>query len=214
MVRVCDDHGFFAGNSCPVCGDAGRHVLDEQQRIRLSKFMSGVLRHFPADVGLTLDDQGWANYDAFVDAVRDKYSWGNAEKVAAVIATDSKGRFERHDNQIRAVYGHSVDVNLESTDTEIPSRLYHGTESRNLDSIAEEGLEPMNRQHVHLSRTPQEARTVGARHASDPAILVIDSGAMARDGFEIDKRGRDTYTADSVPPEYIERYDDVASSDQ
>lgn len=202
------------GEACPVCGDAGRQILDENQRIHLSKFMSGVLRHFPTDVGVTLDEKGWTNYDAFVDAVTDNYSWAKSEQVAAVIATDSKGRFERQDEQIRAMYGHSVDVNLEPTETTIPSQLYHGTAPRNLDNIAEEGLKPMSRQQVHLSKTPQEAHTVGMRHASDPVVLVIDSGTMVQDGFEIDKRGRTTFTVDSVPPEYIERQDDVSSPDQ
>ncbi|WP_458191039.1 RNA 2'-phosphotransferase [Haladaptatus sp. NG-WS-4] len=87
MVRVCDDHGFFTGEVCPACGDTGRQILNENQRIRLSKFMSGVLRHFPIDVGLMLDEQGWTNYDAFVDAVTDKYSWAEPKHVAAVMAS-------------------------------------------------------------------------------------------------------------------------------
>ncbi|MFH5800623.1 RNA 2'-phosphotransferase [Haladaptatus sp. CMAA 1911] len=207
MVRTCDDHGFFVGESCPVCGDAGEEVIGENRRVRLSKFMSGVLRHFPADVGLTLNTRGWVDYDEFVDAVTDKYPWARPQQVAAVVATDSKGRFERRDDRIRAVYGHSVDVSVESTTTDVPNRLYHGTAPRNLDGIAEEGLKPMGRQQVHLSKTPREALAVGGRHADEPVVLVIDSETMTRDGFEIDKRGHDTYTVDAVPPEYIERRD-------
>ena len=214
MVRTCDDHGFFVGESCPVCGDAGGKVLSENRRVRLSKFMSGVLRHFPTDAGLTLDARGWVDYDAFVDAVTDNYSWAGPQQVAAVVATDSKGRFERRGNRIRAVYGHSIDVTLETAEADVPGRLYHGTAPRNLDDIAEEGLKPMSRQQVHLSGTPREARTVGERHASDPVVLMVDSEAMVRDGFEIDERGRDTYTVDSVPPEYVERRDRPSSTDQ
>lgn len=214
MVRTCNDHGHFVGESCPVCGDTGETVLGENRRVRLSKFMSGVLRHFPADVGLTLDTRGWVDYDAFVDAVTDNYSWAKPQQVAAVVTTDSKGQFERLDDRIRAVYGHSVDVSIQATEADVPTRLYHGTAPRNLDSIAEEGLKPMSRQHVHLSKTPREALAVGGRHADEPVVLVIDSETMARDGFEIDKRGHDIYTVDSIPPEYIEQRDESSPTGQ
>jgi putative RNA 2'-phosphotransferase len=105
-------------------------------------------------------------------------------------------------------------VTLEATKADVPSRLYHGTAPRNLDNIAEEGLKPMSRQQVHLSKTPREARTVGGRHADDPVVLVVDSETMVRDGFEIDERGRDTYTVDAVPPEYVERRDLPPSADR
>jgi putative RNA 2'-phosphotransferase len=103
MVRTCGDHGFFVGESCPICGEAGEKVLSENRRVRLSKFMSGVLRHYPADVGLTLDARGWVDYEAFLDAVTDNYSWAGPQRIAAVVATDSKGRFERRGERIRAV---------------------------------------------------------------------------------------------------------------
>lgn len=209
MIRVCDEHGFFEGETCPDCGDTGRHVLDANRRTRLSKFMSGALRHFPDDVGLTLDDRGWAAYEALVDAVTGKYSWATPEHVAAVIATDPKGRFERRGERVRAAYGHSVDVDLDPTDTMVPDRLYHGTAPRNLDAIAEEGLRPMGRQQVHLSATPAAAREVGQRHADSPVRLAIDARAMVDDGFAIDQRGTDTYTVDHVPPAYIEQVADL-----
>mgnify|MGYP006291938593 CR=1 FL=1 len=212
VLRVCDAHGFVADKSCPVCGDQGQHLLAEDRRLQLSKFLSGVLRHFPSDVGVSLDERGWAEYDQLVDAVTDKYPWAEPDHVAAVVATDSKGRFERQGDRVRAVYGHSVDVDLESTDADIPEQLYHGTAPRNLASICEDGLQPMNRQQVHLSQTPQEARTVGGRHTDDPVILVIDARAMQEDGFDIDQRGRTTYTVDRVPPTYINRRDDRRSS--
>lgn len=206
VIRACNDHGYVLGETCPVCGDEGRHVLDDDRRTRLSKFLSGALRHFPEDAGVSLDDRGWADYGTLVDAVVDRYHWADPKHVAAVIATDPNGRFERQGDRVRAAYGHSVDVDLDPTDSEVPDRLYHGTAPRNLDAIAEEGLRPMDRQQVHLSGTPEAARAVGERHAVDPVVLVIDAAAMERDGFEIDKRGVETYTVVRVPLAYIERF--------
>lgn len=124
-IRLCDDHGAFpAGREgCPVCDARGSELLSGSRRRRLSKFTSGALRHFPDDVGLELDDHGWVDYDDLAAAVDRKYDWARPDHVAAVIATDPKGRFERTDDsevadgtggRVRASYGHSVDVDLES----------------------------------------------------------------------------------------------------
>lgn len=69
MIRFCTDHGYVDGESCPVCDATGHRVLDDERRTRLSKFVSGALRHFPDDAGLSLDGGGWVAYDALVDAV-------------------------------------------------------------------------------------------------------------------------------------------------
>ncbi|SEW23547.1 RNA 2'-phosphotransferase [Natrinema salifodinae] len=222
-VRTCDDHGAFVADCerCPACDAPGARLLSGERRRRLSKFLSGALRHFPNDVGLELDERGWTAFDDLIDAVERTYDWATAEHVAAVIATDPKGRFERtrtdtaaeHDDagsrvRVRASYGHSVDVDLEPTDAPVPDDLYHGTAPATLDSIREEGLRPMNRQQVHLSGSRAAARRVGQRHADDPVLLAVDAAAMLADGHRIAKRGRETYTTDAVPPEYLSRVDD------
>ena len=171
--------------------------------MRLSKFMSGVLRHFPSDVEIELDDQGWTAYDALVESVLNQYSWSTPKQVAGIIATDPKGRYERDAGHVRATYGHSVDVNLETGDTSVPMELYHGTAPSNRAAIFREGLKPMNRQAVHLSETPAEAQNVGQRHAPEPLVLKIDSHGMMEDGHRITKRGDGIYTTDEAPPEYI-----------
>lgn len=207
MIRRCARHGYFDTEACPTCGETGREVLGDDRRTRLSKFVSGALRHFPGDAGLSLDDGGWVAFDALADAVADRYSWVDPEHVEAVVQTDPKGRFEREAGRIRAAYGHSVDVELGATEAPVPERLYHGTAPRNLEAITSEGLRPMGRQTVHLSETPAEAREVGLRHADAPVVPVVDAESMRRDGVEIDKRGDATYTVDRVPPTYLDRLD-------
>lgn len=204
-ARRCPDHGFFAGDDCPVCDAAGKGVLAGERRRRLSTFCSGALRHFPGDVGLSLDDGGWAGFDDLVAAAVRKYDWADRETVAAVVATDPKGRYERDGDRVRASYGHSVEVDLDAGDGSIPDTLYHGTDPANLDAIREEGLRPMGRQQVHLSGSAEAAREVGRRHAVDPVVLRVDAAAMRADGHEIAERGRETYTTDRVAPEYLER---------
>lgn len=237
-IRRCPDHGVFdagatkntentenrgntgdAGDAghCPVCGTEGELVLDGERRRRLSTFLSGVLRHFPEDVDVALDDRGWADYDRVVEAASGRYPWADREAVSAVVATDPKGRFEREGmggrgnregkEQIRAAYGHSVDVSLEAGEDSVPDQLYHGTAPRNRASISEEGLRPMDRHEVHLSGTPADARAVGARHTPEPIVFAVDACGLIENGHQVTKRGNGVYTTDRVPPRYLSEYD-------
>lgn len=202
MIRLCPEHGYFASDeadSCD-CGREGSAILSEQRRVRLSEFVSGALRHFPDDAGLTLDENGWTDYDALVDAVVSRYGWARPEHVDAVLATDPKGRFESDAGRVRAAYGHSVDVALDGeddTENEVPDTLYHGTARRNVSAIKKEGVVPKGRQEVYLSRTIEEARDVGARHG-DPVVFEVDA-----ENLDVERRGDTVYAVDDVPPEYL-----------
>ena len=211
-VRRCPVHGYVPGRRCD-CGREGDPVLDGDRRTRLSKFLSGLLRHFPDDYGVELDAGGWADRAAVEAVAADRYGWVDAEAVAAVVAADPKGRFETRSGEVRAAYGHSADVDLDVADgetpgeTDVPETLYHGTAPGNLDAILEEGLRPMERQAVHLSADVETARAVGRRHADEAAVLEVDAAGMRDDGFRVAERGPATYTAARVPPAYLSRLD-------
>ncbi|MFB6147001.1 MAG: RNA 2'-phosphotransferase [Halobacteriaceae archaeon] len=202
-LRRCPDHGPFGGDRCPDCGASGDPVLDADRRERLSRFLSGALRHFPDDADLDLDRHGWADWDALVAAATDRYAWADSGDVAAVVAADPEGRFERRDGEVRASYGHSVDVTLPEGDEAVPATLYHGTAPDRLDAILGEGLQPMSRQAVHLSGSREGALTVGERHASNPALLAVDAAGLTDAGVAVTRRGTDTYTASEVPPQFL-----------
>lgn len=202
-IRSCPDDGYFEGGECPVCGNAGERVVPASRRPQLSKFLSGALRHFPDDVGLAVDDAGWTDADALVRSTAEKYDWFAPEMLAAIVATDPKGRFERDGGRIRATYGHSVDVSLDATDSPVPDVLFHGTAPENVEAILEEGLRPMGRQLVHLSDSVAEARSVGERHAREPEILRVEAAALQADGWDVTKRGTHVFTVERVPPAYL-----------
>jgi putative RNA 2'-phosphotransferase len=235
-IHRCSAHGpFDAGESgnagdgdrCPICGERGDRLLDGERRVQLSKFLSGALRHFPEDAGLTLTERGWATYGRVLDATTERYPWTDREVLDAVIETDPKGRFERErasggeggnenengreNERIRAAYGHSVDVALGDSEDEtarsIPDRLYHGTAPRNRDAIAGEGLVPMGRREVHLSGSLEAAREVGTRHAADPIVFAVDAHELIESGHRVTKRGRGIYATDRVPPEFLAECD-------
>lgn len=201
-IRLCDEHGYFTSDICSVCERDGEHVLDGERRRQLSTFLSGALRHFPSDVGLVLDSEGWTDFDELVATVQRQYEWADHNAVEGIIATDPNGRYEREEGRVRAAYGHSVDVSIDTTHGIAPDTLYHGTAPRNLDAIREEGLRSMDRP-VHLSVSIEEARRVGHRYTSDPVVLAVAAADMENDEDTIAKRGNATYTVDDVPPRYL-----------
>jgi len=202
-ISQCDIHGYFDGEHCPECEDNWNHILSGSQRKKVSKFISGALRHFPDDVGLELDESGWVEFKILVEVAQRKYDDVDREAIRAIVQTDPKGRFEIDGNLIRAAYGHSVEVDLESGGTPVPDILYHGTAPENVEPIQQDGLQPMTRQQVHLTDSIKEAEGVGKRHSREPTILHVDAEQMINDGKTITKRGKSVYTVESVPPTYI-----------
>lgn len=213
-ISRCVEHGDYAEETCPHCGETGERLLSGPRREQLSRFVSGALRHFPDDAGLALDGAGWTPWTALVDSVEHRYDWAGERELNAVVATDPKGRFETgwrgEEREIRAAYGHSVDVDLDAdsamASTGLPKTLYHGTAPRNVDAILREGLKPMNRQSVHLSGTRETAHDVGTRHTAgdaEPLVFRVDVRALVDAGFTVQKRGTDTYTVTTVPPRFL-----------
>lgn len=81
-------------------------------------------------------------------------------------------------------------------------KLYHGTATRFLESIMEEGLKASQRQHVHLSTNTDTARKVGQRYGK-PIILNVDSGSMFEQGFTFYLSDNGIWLTEHVPTEFI-----------
>jgi len=198
-LGICDKCGHFEGRC--KCGK-GKIVLKSDLRIKISKFLSGLLRHFPQSFGLRIDEEGWVYLDEVERILKDRYGIGRLE-IELIVKFDKKGRFEIRDNKIRARYGHSIDVKTDwSESDEIPDKLYHATHPKNLKSILNVGLLPMKRREVHMCDNTRDAIEVGKRHCNNPILLEINAKEMLKSGFKIRKKGS-VYTTDHVPPEFI-----------
>lgn len=206
-IRKCYDHGFYRGNKCPSCDEQGVSTIDNEEKTRsLSKFLSGLLRHFPEKYNIDINNRGWAKITDVSDSAQQKSEWVETEHVLGVISTDKKGRYEVEDNMVRATYGHSIDVNIRDseTNTEIPDELYHGTTPDRFETIMEDGIKSMNRQNVHLTDSIETAINTGKRHCKTPVILKIDAKKMNNNKIDIEKRGEEVYLCNYVRPRYIE----------
>ncbi len=175
-------------------------------RVRVSKRLSGVLRHFPDRYGIVLDSRGWAGLREVVDALRRDFPWLKEWHVRGIVLYDPKGRFEISGGRIRARYGHSIDVNVEPLPGRPPRILYHGTSYENLDSILRWGLRPMRRRFVHLTSNFEDAVDVGRRHGRVVVVFSVDTGCLEEQGIRVSKAGRNVYTVEYVPRECIRGY--------
>lgn len=170
----------------------------------LSVFVSLVLRHQPEAAGVTLDEHGWANVDELLEGMNRAGRNIDLEKLKKIVAEDEKGRyrFSEDGTLIRANQGHSVPVDVELEEKEPPAVLYHGTAERFLDSIMEQGLKPMSRLYVHLSKDYETAVKVGKRHGT-PVVLEVDTAKMAEDGEKFYLSENGVWLTKKVGREYI-----------
>jgi putative RNA 2'-phosphotransferase len=172
--------------------------------IRVSKFLSLVLRHQPQKIGLSLDEFGWAKISELIACAKRSGTQLSEELIAEVVRDNDKQRFKLSEDKtkIRANQGHSVQVNLELKPVKPPEMLYHGTADRFVSSILKHGLRKGKRQYVHLSKDRQTATRVGTRHGT-PVVLVIHSGKMYDQGLKFFLSENKVWLTAHVPPEYI-----------
>lgn len=169
-----------------------------------SKFLSLVLRHQPEAAGIQLDAQGWCDIDDLLQGVAQHHAPMSKETLIEIVTTNEKKRFAISDcgQRIRASQGHSIDVSLSLEAVTPPAMLYHGTASRFLDSILQNGLQKQSRQHVHLSASLDTAISVGSRHGK-PVVLMINCHAMQAAGHLFYCSENGVWLTDSVPATYL-----------
>ena len=95
-----------------------------------------------------------------------------------------------------------MDVELE--EHQPPEILWHGTDKKFVDAINEQGLIPKSRLYVHLSKDPETARQVGARHG-ESVLYIVSAGQMFRDGYKLYLSKNGVWLTKEVPVKYLER---------
>ena len=169
-----------------------------------SKFLSLILRHKPEAIGISLDRHGWADVNELIDGMNKHATSMNMSMLEEIVRTDSKQRYSFNEDKtkIRANQGHSIKVDVELEEKEPPSILYHGTATRFLGNITKQGLLPMSRLYVHLSKDMETATKVGTRHGS-PVILEVDAEKMYKDGYKFYLSDNGVWLTEKVPPQYL-----------
>lgn len=179
-----------------------------KQIVKISKFLSLVLRHKPEIIGLKLDRGGWVPLDDLLEALATAGRHLTREALEQVVRENDKQRFTVSDDgrRIKANYGHSIPVELDIEASAPPEVLFHGTAIRFLGSIMAHGIKPSGRRYVHLSADGATATQVGRRHGK-PVILKIGARRMHEAGFAFYLSESGVWLTASVPAEYIETAD-------
>ncbi len=209
MLKECQQHGYFRQETCPVCGQPGRFLMNDRELDHLGRVMTGVLRHFPEKYGLTIDEHGWISIPALVKAISSQhrgYHWLRPHHLVAIAQSDPKGRYEVRDDRIRATYGHTVEVALDLPTENIPDELFFPVTADEAAIVLEVGLKPTDRRKVHLSRTAEDARAAGAVRTPEPIILAVDTKGARSEGIVIMQAGKTVFLVDRVPPAYLRRH--------
>jgi len=181
-----------------------KNLIVEKQLKHISKYISLLLRHQPDLIGLTLDENGWADVQELITKMNEAGTEINVELLLSVVETNDKKRFALNEDKtaIRASQGHSIEVELNLQETIAPDILFHGTADRFVPAILAEGLKKQERRHVHLSSQMETAKAVGSRHGK-PVILNINARAMQADGFIFYLSENSVWLVDNVPVKYI-----------
>jgi len=170
-----------------------------------SKFLSLVLRHQPALIGLMLDDAGWTDVDALLAGCATKGVRLTRAELGALVAGSDKQRFalSADGQRIRANQGHSIDVELGLPDAPPPARLYHGTYPGAVASIRAEGLRKGARHAVHLAADTTTASKVGMRRGA-PVLLVVRADEMVAAGHRFQVSANGVWLTEHVPPGFLD----------
>ncbi|PTD94586.1 RNA 2'-phosphotransferase [archaeon SCG-AAA382B04] len=204
-VKKCESHGYYRGETCE-CGEDGELIIPDNKLKPLGKIVSGALRHFPKDIGVNLDQNGWADLDQLLEAIssRSRYDWLTKDDLIALVETDKKGRYEIEDNKIRATYGHTVDVSPDLPKKEPPEELYYGSSEEEAGRVEEIGLKPVNKNKVHLSEESESALEVAQASIDNPVLIVVKAKDVYKENVDIRKAAKSLWVAPEIPPEFLE----------
>ena len=215
MLKECAQHGYFRAESCPVCGQAGRFLMNDRELDHLGRVMTGILRHFPDRYQLTIDPHGWVDLPEMVRAIGRKhpaYHWLRPQHLVAIAETDGKGRYEVRDDRIRATYGHTLEIDLDLPTEDIPEHLYYPVTVDEAAIVLEVGLRPSDRRKVHLSKTALDAVAAGKVRTPEPIVLEVDARRAQEEGIVIMRAGKTVYLVDRIPAELLRRTETPADS--
>lgn len=194
----CDDPSIPENEESPP-----NHCSVLQYKARAGRKLAFLLRHSTDPQFINLDG-GWANVE---DITKKMFIGKNF--LEQIVGNDKKQRFafDETKTKIRANQGHSIKgVIIEPIKATPPDILYHGTATRFLERIMQEGLKPMGRNFVHLSSDIETAKKVGSRHGK-PVVLIVDAKQFYEDTNKLFLSQNGIWQAEFIESKYISRKD-------
>jgi len=176
--------------------------MEQDLKVKVSKYMSYLLRHNPEN--LKTDRHGFVSLKELLEKTRERFHISD-KFIIDIVERSERKRFEIVQSKIRALYGHTIPVELELEEDRIAKVLYHGTTADAASKILKTGLKAMKRRRVHLSPTIDIAIRIGLRRTKQPVVLEIDTEAVRKDGARIYRATDTVYLCSYVRPQHIKR---------
>ena len=176
--------------------------MKDRYKVKVSRYMSYLLRHNPEN--LKMDAEGFVGFKELLEKVREHFRVSR-EFIIEIVEESDRKRFELVEDKIRALYGHTIPVELEFEEEKLIKILYHGTTPEAASEILGKGLKPMKRRWVHLSPSIETAKLVGLRRTDKPVILQIDVEKARKDHVKFYKATENVYLCRHIEPEHITR---------
>lgn len=188
--------------------------------VQLSKLLTWLLRHTALEKGLNVDSQGYIKMDDILKLP--EFDRVDVAAIEEVVKNNSKDRFrmdKRNDTWfIRANQGHSIVIGDKLVDNKMMIRVdlvaypvaYHGTSKEFFKIIQKEGINPMARKHVHMSKTykkDNKANNISGIRGNAQIILEIDLVKATKSGIKFYESDNGVILTESIiKPEYFVKF--------
>lgn len=164
------------------------------ERVRLplpliTKSLSRLLRHNPDGV-LSVDRHGFVSVESVIQHLNGLQAFAgklDRDHIEEALNDPHKIRFALSENglKIRALSGHSFEVDLGYEQYVPTGTLYFGTTEEARDKIEEHGLTLSKKHFIRLVETFERAFEIAeARPGSGPMVIEVDAVALANDGHD------------------------------
>lgn len=164
---------------------------------KLSHNLSWALRHAAVELGLSIGEDGYVPVDEILESKHPKLRGWSLEDIQEVVRSNDKQRFkmeqpERGQWYIRANQGHSIPgIDPNALLTQLSSEelaslpvIVHGTYQQPYQSIANEGLRRMNRNHIHFATgMPNDEGVISGMRKSCDVFIFVNAKKCAEAGI-------------------------------
>lgn len=178
-------------------------MIETNLNERITRLLAYMLRHQPDDFDVELDREGYGDVDEVVRALTER-TGDDLELADLEKAIDSGGRqrYEIVDGKIRALYGHSIQIDPGKS-CEPPAELFLGMPARDQERMERFGLRGGRRRFLHLSLTEEEAKETGARTAVEYVVVRVKATDAWEEGVDFFDR-KSIWLAPELPSYALE----------
>lgn len=185
--------------------------------VKISKFLSWLLRHGINDRKLDMDSEGFVSLDDVMK--QSEMTEISIEDIQHVVDTNDKKRFtieERTNGEYKKIYiranqGHSKDIGDKINDENLLTLIkeplalcIHGTDMKSYHSIKKMGISPMKRKHIHFALSIGDDVISGIRGSAKVLIYIDMDKAMKCGKTFYLSSNKVILTSDMIEPELFD----------